>query len=142
MRSLLNVVDCKVAIIPQTQTNSDTAIVGEIIDRQKFDSLLFVIATGTLTDADATFAVTMEEGNDSGLSDTGAVAAADIDGTLALAGFDFSADKKCRKVAYCGNKRYVRLTITPTGNNSGAAPVSAVAILGHSHDAATPNPPA
>ncbi len=141
MRSVLTHFDPRVAIVPQTQTNADTAIVGAIIDRLGFDSLLFIIALGTLTDADVTGAVTMEHGDASNLSDTAAVDAADIDGTLALAAFTFAADIKCRKVAYCGQKRYVRLTVTPTGNNSGALPISAVALLGHPSVQPTVNPP-
>lgn len=147
MRSLLEHVDLKVAIVPQTATNDDTAIVGEIIDRRNFEALLFAIILGTLTDANATFAVTMEHGDAANLSDTEAVAAADLDGAtasataLANAAFTFAADKLCRKIGYVGNKRYVRLTITPTGNNSGAAPVSAVAILGNPKVRPTPQPP-
>lgn len=142
MKDLMNRIDCRVAVVPQTQTNADTAIVGEIIDRDGFESLTYVIATGTLTDADATFAVSMEHGDNSALSDTAAPAATDLIGTPALAGFTFAEDKKCRKIGYVGSKRYTRITITPTGNGAGAAPVAAVAILGHPHATPTVNPPA
>ena len=129
------------AIAPQVATNADTAIVGAIIDTLGYDSLTFAIIAGTLTDADATFAVTMEHGDAANLSDTAAVPAASLVGTLALAGFTFGDDGESRKVGYVGSKRYVRLTITPTGNNSGAAPVAALAILGEPTVAPTPNPP-
>ena len=60
-------------------TVSDTtAIVSGIIDMQGFDALEFLIAAGTLVDADTTFAVLVEEGDDSGLSDAAAVADADL----------------------------------------------------------------
>ena len=134
MQDLHNELTFKVAIIPQTQTNSDTAIVGEIIDTAGYDAVEFAIATGTLTDADATFATTLEHGDDSGLSDTAAVTNDDLIGTLAGAGFTFAADKATRKLGYAprtqARKRYVRLTVTPTGNNAGAAPIAAVCVLG------------
>ena len=133
MQDLHNKIKAVVAIIPQTQTNSDTAITGEIVDTAGFDSVEFVIATGTLTDANATFATTLEHGDDSGLSDTAAVTNADLIGTLAGAGFTFADDKKTKKLGYAPRtatrKRYLRLTVTPTGNNSGAAPIAAVCIM-------------
>ena len=118
----------------------NTAEVGEIIDRQGYDGLTFVIATGSLADADATFAVLIEHGNDSGLSDAAAVADADLLGTETLAGFQFDDDDETRKIGYLGDKRYIRLTITPAANAS-AALFSAVAVLGWPTVAATANPP-
>lgn len=137
MRDFVNNFQLKRAISPVTQTNSDTALVSQIIDRQGYDSLAFLIATGTLSDADATFAVTMDESDDSGLSGSNSVATTDMisqtAGTAALtaAGFTFASDDQVRKIGYIGNKRYVRLTITPTGNNSGSAPICAMALLGN-----------
>ncbi len=61
----------------------DTAEVGQIIDRQGFDGLTFIIATGSLADTNATFAVLVEDGDDSGLSDNAAVADANLLGTEA-----------------------------------------------------------
>lgn len=129
MLDLHNTIKCVVALAPQTQTNSDTAIVGEIIDMAGFDTCELVILTGTLTDADATFALTLEHGDDSGLSDTAVPAAGDLIGTTAACAFTFADDKKTKKVGYRGTKRYIRPTITPTNNNSGAAPVAMLAIL-------------
>jgi hypothetical protein len=133
MQDLHNIIHAVVAIIPQTQTNSDTAIAGEIVDTNGFDAVEFVIATGTLTDANATFAVSLEHGDDSGLADTAAVLDANLIGTLAGAGFTFASDKKTTKVGYApraiARKRYLRLTVTPTGNDSGAAPIAAVCIM-------------
>lgn len=139
MRDLLDNIDLKVSHAPVVVADN-TAQVGNIIDRRGFDGLTFAIALGTLADADATFAVTMDEGDAANLSDAAAVAAADIIGTLALAGFTFASDNLCRKVGYAGKKRYVRLTITPTGN-SGNAPISSVAILSKPAIAPTVNPP-
>lgn len=105
-----------------------TAQVSQIIDLQAAGSLEFVIATGSLADADATFTVLVEHGNDSGLSDAAAVPDAELLGTEAGASFIFSDDDAVRTIGYIGSKRYVRLTITPAANAS-AALLSVVALL-------------
>ena len=123
------------------QTNSSTARVSAIIDTLGYESCSLVLVNGTNTDADATFAVTIDDGDNSALSDAAAVTAVNLVGTLALAGFTFADDIECRKVAYIGNKRYVRMTVTPTGNNSGDWFMAGVAIMGHPRAAPTANPP-
>ncbi len=140
MRDQLNSINPKRAISPVATAADNTAVVSQIIDRQGADSLTFLILTGSLPDADATFAVTMEHGDAANLSDTAAVPAADIVGTLALAGFTFAADDSVRKVGYLGSKRYVRLTITPSANTS-ASLVAAVALLGNLSLLPAANPP-
>ncbi len=141
MRDQMNQLHPVAAVKPQTQTNADTAIVGPIIDRKGYESLTFVLLLGTLTDADVTGVVTFEHGDDSGLSDTAVPASTDFVGTVALMNFQFDDDIECRKIGYIGSKRYVRATITPTGNNSGALPVAMAAILGNPANSPTPNPP-
>ena len=131
MRDLHNNVKISRALSPVTITD-DTAQVSEIIDTRGFDSLEFAIATGTLADADATFTVLVEDGDDSGLSDNAAVADAELLGTEADASFTFAEDDSVFKIGYVGSKRYVRLTITPA-NNTGNAPLSVVAIQGNAH---------
>lgn len=118
-----------------------TAVVSAIVDRQGYNSLEFLIATGTLADADATFTVLVEEGDESDLSDAAAVADADLLGTEALAGFVFSDDDSAFKIGYIGNKRYIRCTVTPAAN-TGAAPIGIIPVLGHPGDRPTANPPA
>lgn len=129
MRDLYNNLAIRRAISPVSVADN-TAQVSQIIDRQGFDSLVFGIAIGSVADADATFTVLVEDGNDSGLSDAAAVADSELNGTEAAAGFQFDSDNQTRKIGYNGIKRYVRLTITPA-NNASAALLSAVAILGH-----------
>lgn len=141
MRSQLALLHPVVGLAPAAAAITDnTAQNTAIIDRQGYESLTFLIITGTLADADATFAVTMAHGDDSGLSDTAVVAAPDLAGTLALAGFNFADDGECRKIGYIGPKRYVRLTITPTGN-TGNAPMAVIALLGNPVASPTANPP-
>jgi hypothetical protein len=139
MKDLLNKIHVLRAISPASVADN-TAQVSQIIDRQGYESLTFAIATGSLADTDATFAVTVDEGNAANLSDAAAVAAADLVGTTTLASFNYGDDDETRKIGYIGSKRYVRLTITPSANAS-AALMSAVAILGHPQIVPTPNPP-
>lgn len=139
MRDLHNNIDVKRVISPVSVADN-TAQVGQIIDRQGFDALEYVIAAGSLADADATFTALLEEGDASNLSDAAAVADADLLGTEALASFTFASADKVFKLGYKGNKRYTRLTITP-GANLSAALLSAVAVLGHPASAPTANPP-
>jgi hypothetical protein len=127
------------AIAPVVVTDN-TAQVSAIIDTRGYDSLTFAIQTGTLADADATFAVTIDHGDASNLSDAAAVPTSMLVGTTALASFTFADDGECRKIGYVGSKRYVRLTITPSAN-AGNAPLSSMAILGNAAIAPTANPP-
>lgn len=140
MRDLMNNITIRTALAPLAAAVADnTAQVGQIIDRAGFDSLTYAIATGILADADATFTVLLQDGDQANLSDAADVADVDLIGTEALAGFTFAADGVTRKLGYKGAKRYTRLTITPVGN-AAAAPLSAVAILGHPGTAPTSNP--
>lgn len=129
MQDSYNKIEVRQAINVTRQTNSSSAVVGNIIDLSGYDSCLFVISYGNLTDADATFAVTLDEGDASNLSGSNSVAAGDMLGTLAAAGATFSDDNKVRKLGYKGAKRYVRLTVTPTNNDSGNLDISAVVVL-------------
>ncbi|HXT31369.1 MAG TPA: hypothetical protein VN716_18855 [Vicinamibacterales bacterium] len=130
MRDIYNKTKVLRGVSPVSGAASNAAQVSQIIDLAGYDSALFVILLGAIADADATFAVTMDEGDDSGLSDASAVAAADLLGSYAAAGFQFDSDDGVRKIGYRGNKRYVRLTITPSAN-TGAWLVAVGVILGH-----------
>lgn len=140
MKDLASNIDVKRVISPQSVADN-TALVGQIIDKQNYGSLTYLIATGSLADADATFTVLVEEGAAANLSDATAIADIDLVGTEALASFVFSDDNKCFKLGDVGNKRYSRMTITPA-NNASAALISVVALLGHPKFVPTANPPA
>jgi hypothetical protein len=129
VRDLFNHINPKPVIQPVVVADN-TAQVGAIIDRQGHESVTYIIETGTLADADATFAVRLDEGNASNLSDSSQVADIDTLGTQTGESFTFAADGACFKLAYIGNKRYTRLTVTPA-NNTGNAPMSAICILAH-----------
>jgi hypothetical protein len=128
MSDLHNAITAKRAISPVSVADN-TAQVGQIIDRQGYGALEFVIATGSIADADATFAVLVEHGGQANLSDAAAVPDEELIGTETAAGFQFDDDNEVRKIGYRGAKRYVRLTITPAANAS-AALIGAIAVLG------------
>lgn len=101
---------------PVAATTDNTAYVSQICDFANFSKNEFVILTGALADADATFTVLFEEGNAANLSDAAAVADADLVGLETEAGFTFAADDSVRKIGYKGAKRYGRVTVTPANN--------------------------
>lgn len=119
MIDLHNNIKVSRAISPVVVSDT-TAKVSQIIDTAGYASLELVIVTSDLLDTDATFAVLIEDGNDSGLSDNAAVADTDLLGTESGASFLFSDDNETRKIGYMGGKRYVRATITPAANTAAA----------------------
>lgn len=123
-----------------TANADNTATVSGIIDRQGYNSLEFLIATGTLADVNATFTVLVQDGAAANLSDAANVSDADLLGTEVLAGFAFGDDDEARKIGYKGSKRYVQCTVTPADNTS-AAPIAIIPLLGHPGSAPTANPP-
>jgi len=114
---------------PAAAVTDNTAQVSAIIDTANSGGVELAIQFGSLADVDATFTVLVEEGNVANLSDAAAVADADLLGTELLAAPLFSDDNKVCKIGYKGNKRYVRVTVTPAAN-SGNIFIAGVAILG------------
>lgn len=141
MRDLINNIDMKRAIAPAAAVADNSAINTQILDRMGAEAVALAIILGDLADTDATFAVTLTHGDDPALADGTAVTPDMLNGSLALAGFNFANDNGIRKIGYTGGKRYVRATITPA-NNTGNAFISAVWLLGKNNMRPTPNPPA
>lgn len=106
--------------VMHVRVSDNTAQVGAIIDHQGAGGLYYSIHAGSLADADATFAVLLEDGAQSDMSDAA---------TYATTSFTFAADNTIRLMGYVGNKRYSRVTITPSGN-AGAADISVRAVRG------------
>ncbi|MBD9542944.1 hypothetical protein IB276_26210 [Ensifer sp. ENS04] len=125
-------------IVPVAARTDNSAIVSAIIDTLGYQAVELALVTGTNTDTTATFAVLVEDGDAANLSDAAAVADDYLVGTEALAGFTFADDNECRKIGYKGSKRYVRMTVTPSGNDSGNIFLSGVAILGMPSSTPTP----
>lgn len=135
MRDQAHNLTVRPVIAPAANTDiGTTPIVGSIIDRLGYESLTYVIATGTLSDADATYTVLLEESDASNMDGASGVADTDLIGTEAAAGFTYDDDGETRMLGYIGNKRYTRLTITPAAADSGDSPIAAIAILGNAHD--------
>ena len=132
MKDLHNRVKTVRVISPQAGAGDNTAQVGQIIDHAGYESVEYVVATGTLVDADATFTALLEHGDAANLSDAAAVPAAERLGSLPS--FVFSQDDVVLKVGYIGQKRYSRLTITPAAN-TGTWGIGAVAVLSNARHA-------
>lgn len=143
MRDLFNKIKVSRLFDSKVTGADDTPIVSAIIDLAGYESAVFVLEPGTLTDANAVFSVKVEDGDDSGLSDAAAVTASkylQIDpamlatpGTGYQAAFDFSNDNARFKIGYLGHKRYVRITVTSgvgsVGANTGDNYLAGSAIL-------------
>jgi hypothetical protein len=130
MHEFVNNVGYEVALAPVVVADN-TAQVGAIIDMLNVQHVTFVALTGTIVDADATFAWTIHHGDVANLSDATVAGSDVLVGTIAGAAFDFASDSVTRKIGYTpgkgAGKRYVRATITPTGN-VGNAPMAIVAV--------------
>jgi len=141
MRDLANNLHFVPAFAPKAAVTDNTAQVSAILDRAGYESVALAMVTGTDADADATFAVLLEESDASDMTGAAAVADADMIGTEALAGWDFNDDGVCRKLGYIGNKRYLRATVTPA-NNTGNLFLAGMWVLGGARNTPTANPPA
>lgn len=118
------------ALAPVAAVTDNTAFVSTILDTTDFGSNELVLLAGSIADADVTFTVLLEEGDNSALSDAAAVADADLLGTEVGAAPLFSDDNKTSKLGYKGTKRYIRATITPA-SNSGNIFLAGVWAQGH-----------
>lgn len=141
MRDLCNNIDPKRGLSPIKQTNADTAFVSQILDTRGLKSATFVLLTGAITDTDVTFVVLAEEGDNSALSDNTAIADGNLLGTELLATPLLTDDNECFKLGFIDTKRYIRVTVTPTGNNSGDINIAGVWIT-EPLTKPTANPPA
>lgn len=130
MRDLHNNLHFVPLITPVAARTDNTAIVSAIIDTLGYNSCELVLVTGANTDANATFTVLVEDGAASNLSDNAAVSDDYLVGLETEASFTFADDGECRKIGYTGTKRYVRMTVTPAGNDSGNIFLAGVAVLG------------
>jgi hypothetical protein len=141
MRDLHNNIHPRRGISPAAAVTDNTPFVSQINDAQGYQSVEFILLTGALADADATFTLLVEDGDAANLSDAAAVDDKFLLGTEALASPNFASDDKVFKIGYVGPKRYQRVTVTPAAN-TGNAFVAGVWINGHPLHAPTANPPA
>ena len=140
-QDLHNNLNFRRGITPAAATADNTPFVSQVVDLLGYEAAEFVILTGGLADADATFTTLLEHGDAANLSDAATPGAESLLGTAALASFTFADDDKVFKIGYRGPKRYARVTVTPAAN-TGNAFVAGVWVLGHPRNRPTPNPPA
>lgn len=112
--------------------SNNTAQTTKAIDLANYPGCEFHIITGVLADSNATFAVTLAHADSitdptGALVSSSAVSSDSLIGTTASASFDYSADNTVKKIGYIKQKRYVQLTITPSGN-TGSAPLAVIAV--------------
>tara|TARA_B100001179_G_scaffold225397_1_gene205233 strand:+ start:794 stop:1114 length:321 start_codon:yes stop_codon:yes gene_type:complete len=106
MQELYNSTVTKRALSPIVATDN-TALTTQIIDTKDFGGVMFHIATGTLADTDATFAVTAAESDNANMSSPSDVADGNMLGSETLASFQFNDDDEIRKLLITPTKRYV-----------------------------------
>ena len=118
---------------PAVGTNNN-AWTTPIIDTSLYTGIEFYFITGTLSDSNATFAVTFAGGDvldvtGTTITDSAAITAAgNFIGTLTAASFQYDDDSEIHKIGYVGTKKYIKVTVTPSGNDSGNIPLACMAI--------------
>ncbi len=117
--------DLVALVLAAITTNTTTA--GVIIDTLGFESMEYIVQSGDITDG--AYALLLEEGEESNLSDAVVVDPSLVRG--ALTGFTASDDDDTIRVGCIGKKRYQRLSIVSTGTSSGVDRMGAIAILGN-----------
>ena len=118
-RDFHNSIKASRGLSPVVAGTDNTAYVSQIVDTAGFNAAEFLILVGNNTDADATFTVLVEDGDNASLTDNAAVADSFLLGTEAGASFTFADDNTVEKIGYIGAKRYARVTITPANNAAG-----------------------
>lgn len=127
MKDLHNNVKARLGLSVQDIT-TDTTTSGEIIDTAGYEGLEFAIGSGTITDG--TYAVTVWESEDSGMSGAIVVPAAE---TLGDADFVAADDDEVHQIGSVGKKRYQQLRVVSASTSSGGTNFFATAILGKPH---------
>src|SRR4051812_16999214 len=121
MLDIFNSLDVARGISPAAAVADNTPYVSQIVDLRGTQGAIFIIEAGVEADADVTFTVLAETGDDAALADAVATPDEQLLGTEALASFTFAADNKVFKIGLRGGYHgYGRITITPA-NNSGNA---------------------
>jgi len=141
-RSKYNALKYVQALVPSTITTAAKNTGDE--DLRGFDSCLIVVDLGLIdglstgSPTPGTIAVKVEHADDDGAGAAGAyanVADTDLDGGTQTAGVVHTFDEDnttAFKIAYIGDRRFIKVTLTPTGLGSGG-PIGVGLVLGHAH---------
>lgn len=117
-RDLHNNIDAIRVISPVAVGTTGTGQTGKVIDRKGYEGVEFIIDYGTITATNATYTVTVKEGDATGSLTS--VADADLLGSEADAvpgtGTRTSGSTKnvSKRIGYIGSKRYVSLNVKST----------------------------
>lgn len=142
-RDLHNNIKALRAVAAQTVGTTGTGRTGKVLDRKGYTGVEFIVNYGTITATNATFTVTIKEGDVT--SSLTSVADADLQGTETLAGVGATATRTsdvsknvAKRIGYKGNKRYVQANIKST--ITAATPIAIDAILFNPEAAPVSNP--
>ena len=117
----------QVVALDSQDITTDTTTVGNIIDTVGFESLEYLIQSGTITDG--AYAFVLEEDDVIGFGSATVVPTAEVLGVLT--GFVAADDDAALRVGSIGKKQFQRLSIVSTGTSTGATKMSSTAVLGH-----------
>ena len=134
-RELKSNLRCIEALAPQA-ISSDTTTDGAAIDLRGYDSCLFALHAGTLTDGTYT-PVIEESATGTFTGEETAVADADLTNTEANTAMAATDDNTVKTIGYIGVKDYVRFTLTSASTSTGGT-LGCLAILGHSEQKPVP----
>ncbi|RMD62208.1 MAG: hypothetical protein D6826_07960 [Alphaproteobacteria bacterium] len=130
------------ALPAQTINQATGALVSADVDLAGFNAAQVVVHFGDIVELGASpvgsaqIAVTLEHAGDDGTGAPGpysAVAAADVIGVAAVSGgivATVTSDLVPMSVGYVGDRRFIRITLTPTGLTSGG-PAGVIVNKGH-----------
>jgi hypothetical protein len=93
--------------------SSDTTTLGAEIDTQGFNSFVFFLQSGVITDGN--YVVSLVESDTSG----GTFTAVDSAEQLGNANYAQAEDNTIKRLGYIGKKRYVKFSIVSTSTSSG-----------------------
>lgn len=121
----------QVVALDSQDITTNTTTDGNIIDTAGFESLEYLIQSGTITDG--AYAFLLEEDDVIGFTSSTVVPADETLGVLT--GFVAADDDSALRVGSIGKKRFQRLAIVSTGASTGGTKFSSVAVLGHPQSA-------
>ncbi len=125
-------IDDRIAFVIQ-EIEGDGTIPGEIIDTSGFESIVFIIQSGSMTSG--VYQPLLEQGDDAGLSDATVLSSDETLGELKE--FLMSNINSTLRIGSIGKSRYQRLSIVSIEAISQGT-FGAVAVLGNPHTAPVP----
>jgi hypothetical protein len=144
MKDLFNAIKLIKSYAPKDEAADATDQVGAVIDLKGFRGFVYGIMTGLIADAGAVFSVKIEHADELAFNvtnvavpvadlqmdtDAGAVLDATPESGFQCA-FDQANDGAIAKIGYIGDKRYLRMTISPVGNSTSSDPIAVFGVQG------------